>query len=169
MSKMQFCYFMDYEDGKMARMETAENEIPVNIFIDNAADYADAGEGPCEIQICGVGSDIEIYATEEEFEAAHPRLADISMIPAGTFSVNSDDENFEESPHILFSGRVLDVERNPEAEADGPNCFILVETLEMEVSLYLRCDGPVEPGYIVYGVAWLFGDLQMEGPENAED
>ena len=57
---------------------------------------------------------------------------------------------------------------NPEPEEDEPNCFILVETLEMRVNLYLRYNGPVEPGYIVYGVAWLFGNLQMEGPENAE-
>ena len=42
MSRLEFCYFQDYEDGKMARMlTTGEYEIPVNIFIDNASELED--------------------------------------------------------------------------------------------------------------------------------
>lgn len=38
MAKLKFLYFMDYEDGEIARVETSDDEgleIPFNIFIDN--------------------------------------------------------------------------------------------------------------------------------------
>lgn len=42
------------------------------------------------------------------------------------------------------------------------NCCILIETLEFMIKLYLDYDKPVEKGYIVHGVAWLFGDMELE-------
>ena len=165
MSRLKFCYFTDYEDGKMARMLTTEEmEIPVNIFIDNANEIGDAHEGYCNIDICGIGSSIEIFSSEDEYAASDSQMAVVSMIPMGTFPVNPDDKDFEESPHILFTGKVLDVEWNPEAEEDEANCCLLIETLELLVNLYLRYDKPIENGYIVHGVAWLFGDMEMEDP-----
>ena len=70
MTKLKFLYFMDYEDGKIARVETSDDEgleIPFNIFIDNADEYTDAKEGSCAIDICGVGSDIRIFNSEEDY------------------------------------------------------------------------------------------------------
>ena len=163
MNRLEFCYFQNYEDGKMARLlTTGDYEIPVNIFIDNDSELEDVSEGYCNIDVCAVGSSIEFYATEEEYRRQNSDMDIISMIPVGTFSVEPDDEDFEESPHILFTGRVLDVEWAPEADEDEPNCCILIETLELVITMYLRYDKPVERGFIVHGAAWLYGDLEME-------
>lgn len=160
MSKLKFFYFTDYEDGKIARVETTgENNIPFNIFIDNAADFADAKEGSCSVDICGIGSEISIFESEEEYRSSNPIMDTISMIPIGTFPANSDDEHFEQNPHVMFTGKVLDVKRNPDSE---PNCCILLETLEFTFCLYINYDAPVEKGFIVNGIAWLFGDLEMD-------
>ena len=164
MSKMTFKYFMEYEDGQMARMETTGNlRIPVNIFIDNAAALDNLAEGLCTIDICGVGStsNIDIYPSEEAYRATSPKMDTISMILMGTFSIHQDDENFQQSPHIIFSGRVLAVEWDPTAAQNKPNCCILIETLEMVINLYVRYDSVIEAGYIVHGVAWLFGEIVM--------
>ena len=163
MNRLKFCYFQDYEDGKMARMlTTGEYEIPVNIFIDNASEFEGVKRGYCNIDVCAVGSSIDIYASEEEYRQTDSNMDIISMIPMGTFSVKPDDEDFQESPHILFTGKVLDVAWNPEADEDDANCCVLVETLGLMINLYLNYDKPVEKEYIVHGVAWLFGDMEME-------
>lgn len=170
MSKLIFCYFMDYEDGRMARFETTGNyEIPLNIFIDNASEMASAKEGPCSIDICGVGNGVRVFASEEEYLEAKTNFALESMVPIGTFPADPDDEHFEESPHILFTGKVIDVRQDPDAEADGPNYCVLVETLELSFYLYIRHDAPIEKGFIVHGVAWLFGDLEMEDDPYSKD
>lgn len=162
MTDLTFCYFMDYEDGKMARVETTgEYEIPVNIFIDNADEFGELAACPCSINICGVGSGLDLYATEEEFRSAGTAMEPISMIPMGTFSP-TNSEDFEESPHILFVGKVLGVDWNPMAGPNEPNCCMRIQTLEMEFDMYTRCSAVVKPGYIVHGVAWLYGDLELK-------
>ena len=154
---------MDYEDGKMAKMFTTDDmEIPVNIFVDNANEFENAKYGVCFMDICAVGPRIEIYPTEEEYEATGTHMAIPSMIPIGTFSADPDDKDFEESPHILFTGTVIDVAWNTDAEKGEANCCLLIETLEMMINLYLEYDEPVEKGYIVHGIAWLFGDMHMD-------
>ncbi len=160
MSEFTFCYFTDCEDGKMARVETAGSGIPVNIFIDNAAERAGIKKGPCSIDVRGVGSGVRVFASEEAYRAAGCKTAPFSLIPAGTFSPRGGDDAFEESPRVLFSGRVVEVERDPEAGEDEPDCRLRVETLEFAFDLYLRYDGPVEAGNIVHGSAWLFGDMR---------
>ena len=48
MNRLEFCYFQNYEGGKMARlMTTGDYEIPVNIFIDNASELEDVTQGYC--------------------------------------------------------------------------------------------------------------------------
>ena len=169
MSKLEFCYFMDYEDGKMARMQTTgDYEIPVNIFIDNAEEIPEDMEGYCSMDICAVGSDIDIYASVDEYRATDSKMDVISMIPMGTFPANPDNEDFQQSPHILFTGKVLDVEWNPKAESAEANCCILIETLELLINLYLRYDKPVEKGFIVHGVAWLYGDMKPFDSDDEE-
>ena len=163
MTKFTFFYFTDYEDGKMARLGTVGDwEIPVNIFIDNAAELEGITEGPCSVDVCGVGSDVEIFASEEEYRASGSGMDVLSMIPIGTFPADEEDKDFEESPHILFTGKVRAVEWNPAAEEEAPNGCLWVETLGLELKLYVRYEGAVEPGYLVHGVAWLFGDMVQE-------
>lgn len=166
MTKLKFLCFMDYEDGKIAQVETCDDEgmeIPFNIFIDNADECMNAQEGLCTIDICGVGSDIQIFCSEEDYcKDEENIMAPISMIPMGTFPTNNEWEHFEQSPHILFSGRVLAVEWNPSAGPDGLNCDIVVETLGFTFDLYLHHEGNVEAGSVVHGVAWLFGNMVMD-------
>ncbi len=162
MSRFKLCGFSDYEDGKMGRFETAGPiGIPVNIFIDNAADFTGKERGPCSVDVCGVGRGIQVFESEETYLATDPKTDVPSLIPMGTFSPSNDGESFEQSPDMSFTGRVLDVDWDREAEEDEPNCCMLIETLELTFRLYLRYDLPVEKGYVVHGAAWLFGDLEM--------
>lgn len=155
---------MDYEDGKIARVESISEEgVPFNVFIDNAGEFPNLREGPCEIDISGVGSDIEVYAIEEDYEKAHPQFAAISMIPIGTFPPRGEDGPFEESPHVMFAGRVTDAEWNPDADPDEPNCWLKVETYGFDFGLFIRWDRPVEPCSIVSGIAWLFASIAENG------
>jgi hypothetical protein len=166
MTKLKFFGFMDYEDGKIARVETTDDEgmeIPINIFIDNADEFENVQEGPCTIEIFGIGNGVKIYSSDEAYNnAEETKMAPISIIPMGTFPANDDWAHFEQSPHILFSGRVLNVEWDPSADPDEENCNIMIETLGFTFNLYLRYEGRVEVGYIVHGVAWLFGDMTMD-------
>ncbi len=165
MTKLNFLCFMDCEDGKIARVETTDGEnagIPVNIFIDNADKYENAQEGPCAIEIYGVGSDIQIFSSEEDYYKIEGNgMVPVSMIPMGTFPVNDQSEDFEQSPYILFSGKALDVKWDPSAKPNEVNCNIAVETFGFTFTLCLHYEGKVGVGNIVRGVAWLFGDMVM--------
>ncbi len=165
MTKLDLLYFMDYEDGKMGRFETTGDEggVPVNIFIDNYSDGLESFKGLCSMDICGLGYGIEFYKTEEGFEKAHSdfRMAVPSMIPMGTFSA-WDGGTMEENPRILFTGRVLDVQRDPEASEEEPNVLIYIDTYGFEFFLYTRHDGEIEKGDIVHGIAWIYGDIVIE-------
>ena len=173
MSRLKFCYFMDYEDWEIARFETTGGmEIPVNIYIENADSFEYEPEGYAIVDICGVVKELKVYPSEEEYMKLpeEPKMAPMSMIPIGTFPESypdpPEDEDFDESPHIYFTGRVLKSEWDPDAGEDWTNCKLLVETLELELNIFLRNETPIPEGTIVQGVAWLFGDLQMEGVEN---
>ena len=147
----------------MARVETTDElGLPLNIFIDNAADFTAVPAGPCSIEVYGVGGeDVRLFPSEQAFRAAVTGMEPIAMIPIGTFPAEEGDDLFVQSPHILFAGLVRGVEWNPAAREDEPNCALLVETLELLFQLHLRYEGEVEPGYFVHGVAWLFGDLEL--------
>ena len=167
MTHLYFHYFKDCEDGKMAHFETTgEERIPINVFIDNYENFRDALEGPCQMDIYGMGSDIEVFASEEEYYASkYSAFSAVSMIPIGSFVPYGENEEARiDSPHILFSGRVLDVDRNPEPKDGEPDYLVYVETLEFDFYLYCGYCGHIdniEPGNIIYGVAWLFGDLDV--------
>lgn len=163
-TRFLFHRFSDYEDGKMARLEMmGEDEIPINLFADNAAEVQLTEGEPCYAVVCGIGSDIRVYPSGEAMEQERG-MAKQSLIPMGTFPLDPDDENFEESPHILFGGIVLDAAFLRDAPENDANCCLLVETLGMNFELYFRYEGTIEPGNAVYGVAWLFGDLYPGEP-----
>ena len=161
MAKFHFFRFEDCEDGKMSVMESVDEHYPVNICTDNYEEVADLQECDVEIDVYGIGSDIEVFESEETF-AAKPdnHMAPISLIPVGTFAIEANKDTFEPSPHVLFAGRVISVERNPEDSEDQPNFLLGVETLGMTLNLYLRYEGDIQLGFIVYGIAWLFGDIE---------
>lgn len=160
-TKVIFDYFMDYEDGKIARLKTTEEyNIPFNLFVDNADTIKIKTGECCFVDICGVGNDIEVFNSEDEYKKSDHTMASISMIPMGTFPAGSDHKNFVQSPHILFSGKVLNAEFNPCAKMDQPNYCITIETLGMNVKLYCRYEGTISTNNIIQGVEWLFGNLE---------
>ena len=161
MNALRFCYYMDYDNGKMARMQTTVDlEIPVNIFADDGSDFALAEGTICNIEVWGYGIDIEVFKTEEEFISSGNFMASISMIPTGTFSPKEEgNSDFQENPQIMFVGNVTDVEINPQAKPDENNYCLTINTLEMTINVFMRYDGIVEIGNVVYGTAWLYADI----------
>ena len=158
MTDFKFFYFTEYEDGKLAHLETCESEIPVNIYAEPDSDFSIKENDICSVDIIGVGSEIKYYENEEEFVKADTGLDVVSMIPIGTFALD-EDENFEESPHIIFTGKIIAVDADPKAKSDEPNCFVTVETLDMTVTVVFNSDENISVGGILNGVAWLYGDI----------
>lgn len=158
--KVSFTFhgFSDYEDGKMAHLTTATgpDQIPVNIFIDNAAEYADLQRGPCQIDVYGIGSEIKTYSSKEGYKASGTNMAETSMIPVGTFGM---DDSFVPSPHIFFSGIVRSAACDPNAAKEDANYLLAVESYCIAFELYIRSEREVKTGDIVHGIAWLFGDI----------
>ena len=159
MNKFVFRHFSACEDGQMARLETAKSGIPVNVFAEEGTDFDLQDGESCCVDLYGIGSQMEVYPTEKALHASGHRMAVPSMIPMGTFPPRDSEGPFEESPHILFVGTVLEVDTDPEANKNQPNYCVSVETLEMTLQLYLRHEGSIEVGNILHGVAWLFGTV----------
>jgi len=146
---------------------TGDIEIPFNMVIDNAAEANVNEDCIYSIVIFGVSHDIRIFSSVEEYTAADTCMAIPSMIPVGTFPDNwpeNTDDQVEETHQILFTGTIEEFEKLEIAGDNMPNYLLLIETLEMELFLYIRYEGPIEEGYIAHGNAWLFGDLpEAEG------
>ena len=160
MTDFVFHSFFECEDGRAARLETAKMGIPVNVFAEEDTDFDLRDGEACKAELFSVGSqDTGVYPDEAAFEKSGSNMAVLSMIPAGTFPAMDGAEGFEESPWIIYVGTVKEVDTDPEAGPDQPNYCLTVETLEMTVTVYLHYDGPIEPGYILHGTAWLFADV----------
>ena len=160
MGTFTFQYFKDHGKGKLARVETSETRIPLNIFAEKGSDFDLAAGEVCEIQVCGVGSGFSFFDSEEAFKAKNGNFATMSMIPIGTFPSDENDANGEESCHILFSGMVLHSQFDP--DAPEPNARLFVQTLDMMIIVGTNLDKPVEPLSIVSGVAWIYGDVKRK-------
>lgn len=162
MTKLLFCYYMDHEGDKMARMETRDDYcIPLNIFASDESDFDLKEESYCDIDICGFSSEIEVYDSEDEYRKANPRMDIMSVIPTGIFPLDEEDEPFFiQNPNILFSGIVT--EANRICDDDQFNYELLVRTLDMELNLAVRHDGNIRPGDIVTGFTWLCADIKAD-------
>ncbi len=162
-TSFHFREFLEYEgaeeDGTLAALETTgASQIPINVFAEKNTDF-DLHEGEmCYCEVVGVGSGIKVFENEDAYYASDMKMASVAVIPTGTFSPTGAP-HFQQSPDIRFSGKVIDVDTDPEAEPDGPNYCITVETLEMTVIVFLRYEGKIETGYFVNGTAWLYGHV----------
>ena len=87
-------------------------------------------------------------------------MAPVSLIPMGTFPVDPDDKNFQQSPNIIFSGKVLRADFDAEAAAEDPNYSIVVETFKMNFTLICQYDGEIAKDNIISGIARLYGDIE---------
>lgn len=102
--------------------------ILVNIYAEPDSDFDLQENEICCVNIFGVGSEIKYYADEESFAKADTKFEPISMIPIGTFPLY-EERDFKESPHTIFTGKIIDVDRNSVASPDEPNYCVTVETL----------------------------------------
>ena len=163
MSTFIFESYIDYEDGRMAHVYTMEDDdvsgVPLNIHIDNTDLYPALKKCLCEMTVCGIAGDLDIYTSSDEYKNAGTGFTEKSLIPAGTFPLPGKEESFKPSAHIIFSGKVLDVMKNPDDNPNKPNYCLWIETLGFCFALYLRDEGLIEEGYVVSGSAWLFGDI----------
>lgn len=160
LESLHFLGFVDYEEGKMAQVETCEDcEMPLNIFIDNYENYAGLEECDCEIDIQGVSRDVEIFDSEEDYCANAHTMAPVSLVPVGTFPLNPKDDTFGPSPNVLFSGIVQDAEIDLDAGENNPNCKLTIRTYGFTFDLYIHYDENIKPKSIVCGTAWLYGNI----------
>ena len=159
----------EYEDnrgsGHMARVETSEEQIPVNIFMEPESDFSLREGDPCETDVYGVSRDLKAYPTEEAYyNTSENKLAAKALIPSGTFPFDPEaNDTFKQSPWIIFSGKVLYAEKNPEPDGKAPDYFLAVETFDMTLLVYAACKDEIEEDYIVSGTAWIFGVLKKPG------
>ena len=153
------CGYGDVKDGLLARLETEVHEVPFNVIVEDGSDLDLQEEDVCCAELYGTaGDDMKVWPTEEALYANGCDMAVPSMIPVGTFP-RTWEEPFFQNPWIQFVGTVLEVEAAPEPSSERSNYYLLVETLEMTINLYLRHEGPIEVGSILHGVAWLFGPV----------
>jgi hypothetical protein len=162
MSEFRFLYFQKDAQGRMARVETlGEKPLPLNVHIDNARELGDPPEGPCRIDVSGIGMEMRVYPSEEAYRAAGLKLAPRTLIPMGAVPPKKDYPDFVESAHVLFAGKVLEAEAYPDTGPECPNCGVLLETEALRFRLYFRTEEHVEAGCVASGVAWLYGDMEM--------
>ena len=161
-SKFIFKYFKDHEAGKLARLETSDMNVPVNLFAEENTDFDLQEDEPCTVQVFSVGSNLEVFADEAAYKEKETHFAPISMIPIGLFPPQEDTHDWEESCHILFSGKVLASHPIENAQPNRPNTELVVETLDMTLYIGTIMDQPAEPGNFVRGVVWIYGDIKRE-------
>ena len=159
---MIFGNYMDYSENEtLARVyvSTDDVRVPVNISLDEGSDVTLREGDLCDAVLWSNDYDVQTFASDEEYRKADTQMAPVSMIPMGTFPANPDQKDFQQNAMILFTGFVRAVERNPEPEDDAPIYRIRIETYGLTFDLYYFEDEPVEPGYLVHGRVWLYGEL----------
>ena len=159
---MIFDSYIDYDENETlarVRVPAEELEVPVNISLDKGSDMNLKTGDLCEAALWSNDYEVQIFASDDEYRKAGTQMAPVSMIPMGTFSPNPDQEDFQQNAMILFTGFVREAERNPEPEDGAPIWRIRIETYGLIFDLYYFKDEPVEPGYLVHGRAWLYGEV----------
>jgi len=165
MSKFHFYRFENYKEGKMAVLDAIDVPCPypVNVYIDNYEDAVKTPECDVVIDVHGVCEDLKIFESEDETEI--DGMAAISLIPMGTFPL---DPGEGASPHVLFSGKIVYVEKNPDPQGEI-NYFLRIETYGMIISTYIHSDFEIWEANFASGVAWLYGDMISERGERREE
>lgn len=162
MTIMKFCRYLPHEDGNIACMETTgpDRGIPVNIFADADSDLTLREGALCVLRVYGLAGSFHIYLNEEIFDAVDTPLASKSLLPIGTFPPDGKvRDDYSQSPLILFTGTVTEVERNDDPDPEAIEACATVETLAMTLHLFINDGGVLQPGNVIYGEAWLFADI----------
>ena len=155
--------YTETSEGILGRLYTKQENIPVNILIDNAAQVNLKEGNLCSMEVMGLCGDFRIFADEKAYYDEGQEMASVSLIPIGTFPATGGEENLEQSADILFSGKITDVKSGDELEGMdvyGPDWqYMEVETLGMYLHLYVQCRDEIKTGNFVHGSAWLYGNV----------
>lgn len=154
-----------YQEGKwetwtMARMQTTGPlAIPVNVHVMDCHRNLQPGDLCCFLPD-GWGGRVKVYPSEE---ALH---ADGCSLPVPFLTMGNSLRTAElgkttakEDPNILFTGKVLEVNFEPDADPQTTNCCLLVQTSELIFRLNLRRKRPIKVGSVLRGVTWLCGTI----------
>ena len=167
MTKATFGSYIDYDETeKLARIYVSENDaspsIPLNVSLEDGSDV-DLVEGEsCEVSIwSNEYSDLGVYTPEECAEQGFGSVLPHKLIPSGTFPADpSKEREFTQNATIVFTAVVLEAEKTVDPEDDEPCYKLLLEAYGLTFSLLYFGHGPVEPGYVVDGTAWIYGKLK---------
>ncbi len=175
MSKFKFCYYTECDGDQMARLKTIDMEIPLNVLADEDSDMELREGDVCDVEVNGFCASDETYyyETEEDFLKTDTKMDSKSLIPMGVFpaadvqcDIDCDVEcdincPEEEDASVLLTGKITEVERDTEFSDDGEEIYqIKLDTLEMNVTLFLDADYEIKTGGIIRGTAMLFGDIK---------
>lgn len=144
--------------GQFIKAELIEEDVPVNIVAFEEDHIEDIVPGKYKMELCTSSKDYTIAKTHKELKAHLEGfdLAEMAMIPVGTFPVN-EDPDFEETSEIIFTGIITDVIKTNDADNDEGDYYIVqVETYGMTLSLFIKSNAPINVGNHVGGLGVLF-------------
>lgn len=159
MTDLYFDSYKDGSEGRMARMYTMEEGMPLNIHLQPGSDMNLKKDTVCSVDIYADECEFSWFESEEEYLESGQLMAPQALLPAGTFDETPDGKPVQESPFVLFSGEVTDLEEKPQYdENDPPDYLATVKCYGITIKMYLWCDDvQIEKGFILTGTAWLFG------------
>lgn len=158
---VEFGEFIAFDETEMlARVYSSEAFLPLNISLDDRSDQDLSTGDICKAKLWSDDYEVTIFPNEEEYRKANSDMDPISLIPRGTFPADPEQKNFRQNALILFSGIVKDVERNPRPKLGDPVQRLLIETYTLNFNLFYFEDEFIEPGSIVHGQVWLYGELK---------
>ena len=161
---LKFHGCMEYGDMMMARLETEENQIPLNVILENYEEYEDLPDGTeCEILLIGDWMETTVYDSREDYFQDNNFMDATALIPSGTFPAYENGvagEYSGQTPMILYSGTVLEAEYREQPDEKKPNYRLLVETLDLKFQLFTRYEGMIRDGSIVHGTAFMSGIIE---------
>lgn len=174
LTSLEFCEYLDFEGDQIASMHTmggdSDLEIPVNVFAEPGSDDSLIEGTVCTVELFAAAYEIDVYASAEDV-SGDTGMADLSMIPMGTFALDPDDPDFRQNPWISFTGKVVHtaLRRCHDAKPDdcGYALCVTVKTLDMLVSFELDCDTEAEVGTYWHGAAFLSAVIHKK--EAADD
>ncbi len=156
------------EEETLARLYFPNDgpDVPVNISLADVSDV-DLREGEtCEVRLWSDEYvDLAVCSDEEEYLRTDPKMAPVSMIPMGTFSIDPEQTDFQQNAMIYFTGIVKEAWSFPELQEDDPTQRLRIETFALTFDLFYYGDEPVEPGSIVQATVWLYGRVNRRGPD----
>ena len=155
LSKLTFegLFFPEEEEGPVAAMRTTGPQKISFLISASSRDYDLQLGDLCAFLPSAQACEIKVYPSEDALCAASCNLPVPFMTPLSNY------ESKEEGPYIRFTGRVLDVNCEPDPNPDVNNYDLLVETSELTFRLNLQHDGSIKAGDVLYGVAWLSGAI----------